>query len=246
MYTPNALFSTTIDYVPMTGYPMNSFPDFLTILLLLLVGGLGGYLITARLRQQTQTAVVRRDAVLLLERIEKVFKVVMAEGYFTEIYNYQDQKKILYVLNDPKKAMVIAKAKVLVGFDFAKLRFRQPEPGSRQLIIEAFPEPEVLSIDTDYQFYDINPGVLNYFKGDDYTKILEEAKHVMNERALQSDLPRIANNQVQYMMYQLTESMGWTLQLPPAEAQRLAELKQLADRTAPKLLPGGAETTPTA
>ncbi len=216
---------------------MTNFPDFLTILLLLLLGGAGGYVLTTRLRQQAQTAVVRRDAVLLLERIEKVFKVVMAEGYFTEIYNYQDEKKFLYVLKDPKKAMVIAKAKVLVGFDFAKMRFRQPEPGSRQLIIEAFPEPEVLSIDTDYQFYDINPGVLNYFKSDDYTRILEEAKQVMNERALQSDLPRIANNQVQYMMYQLTESMGWTLQLPPAETQRLAELKQQAELPVSKALP---------
>ncbi len=231
-------------FQPFPFLPMNSFPDFLTILLLLLTGGASGYLLTARLRRQAETTVIRRDAVLLLERIEKVFKVVMAEGYFTEIYNYQDQKKILYVLNDPKKAMVIAKAKVLVGFDFAKMRFRQPEPGSRQLIIEAFPEPEVLSIDTDYEFYDINPGVLNYFKGDDYTKILEEAKHVMNERAMQSDLPRIANNQVQYMMYQLTDSMGWTLQLPPADAKRLAELKQQAEDAAPKLLSAGAGPKP--
>ena len=89
----------------------------------------------------------------------------------------------------------------------------------------------MLSIDSDYKFYDINPGLLNHFTSDDYTQILEEAKQVMNERALHSDLPRIANNQVQYMIYQLSESMGWQLQLPPAEQKKLDELTARYDTT---------------
>ncbi|GAB4020893.1 DUF4230 domain-containing protein [Spirosoma koreense] len=203
--------------------------DFLTITLLLLVGAGGGVALANALRQRTGITEVRQDSVLLLERIEKVFKVVMAEGYFSEIYNYQDQKKILYVLNDPKKAMVIAKSKVLVGFDFAKVRFRIPADGEKKLVIEAFPQPEVLSIDTDYKFYDIQAGILNHFSGADYTQILDEAKQAMNERALQSDLPKIANNQIQYMMYQLASSMGWQLQLPEAEQRQLEALKEQAE-----------------
>lgn len=206
--------------------------DFLTTFLLLLVGAGGGAALANTVRKRTGISNVRRDSVLLLERIEKVFKVVMAEGYFSEIYNYQDQKKILYVLNDPKKAMVIAKAKVLVGFDFAKVRFRTSDNGDKKLIIESFPEPEVLSIDTDYTFYDIQAGILNHFSGGDYTQILDEAKQAMNERAMQSDLPKIANNQIQYMMYQLASSMGWQLQLPEAEQKKLEALKaQAEDKT---------------
>lgn len=215
--------------------------DFLTTVLLLLVGAGGGVGLASVLRKRTGVTDVRRDSVILLERIEKVFKVVMAEGYFSEIYNYQDQKKILYVLNDPKKAMVIAKAKVLVGFDFAKVRFRAPENGEKTLIIESFPPPEVLSIDTDYTFYDIQAGYLNHFSGDDYTKILDEAKQAMNERAMQSDLPKIANNQIQYMMYQLANSMGWQLQLPEAEQRQLEALREKAeapDVEPKRLLPG--------
>ncbi|AQG80351.1 DUF4230 domain-containing protein [Spirosoma montaniterrae] len=203
--------------------------DFLTITLLLLVGAGGGVAVANALRKRTGTTDVQRDSVLLLERIEKVFKVVMAEGFFSEIYNYQDQKKILYVLNDPKKAMVIAKSKVLVGFDFAKVRFRTPSEGEKRLVIEYFPEPEVLSIDTDYKFYDIQSGYLNHFNSEDYTKILDEAKQSMNERALQSDLPKIANNQIQYMMYQLASSMGWHLQLPEAHQKQLEALKEKAE-----------------
>ncbi len=211
--------------------------DFLTIALLLLVGAGGGVAVANALRKRSGTTDVQRDSVLLLERIEKVFKVVMAEGFFSEIYNYQDQKKILYVLNDPKKAMVIAKSKVLVGFDFAKVRFRLPEEGQKQLVIEYFPEPEVLSIDTDYKFYDIQSGYLNHFNSEDYTKILDEAKQAMNERALQSDLPKIANNQIQYMIYQLASSMGWHLQLPEAHQKQLEALKEKAENG--KRLPSG-------
>jgi hypothetical protein len=200
--------------------------DFLTVLLLLTVGLAGGFGIAMWLRRKPDAAVtdVRRESTLLLERIEKVFKVVMAEGYFSEIYNYQDQKKIMYVFNDPKKAMVIAKSKVLVGFDFKKVRFRVPEPGKKTLIVEAFPEPEILSVDTDYKFYDIQSGFLNHFDSETYTSILEEAKQAMQSRALESDLPRIANNQIQYMMFQLAGSMGWHLQLPEADQREIEAL----------------------
>ncbi|QKZ15817.1 DUF4230 domain-containing protein [Spirosoma sp. KUDC1026] len=207
--------------------------DFLTILLLLLVGGGAGITLANFLRSRTQSASTRYESTLLLERIEKVFKVVMAEGYFSEIYNYQDQRKIMYLFNDPKKAMIIARSKVLVGFDFAKVRFSVSDTDKRTLVIDSFPEPEVLSIDTDYKFYDIQAGLLNHFSGADYTQILEEAKQVMNERAMQSDLPKIANNQIQYMIYQLANSMNWQLQLPEAEQKKLEALQKQAEADKP-------------
>ena len=202
--------------------------DFLNTLLLLTVGVAGGVGLTSLLRRKSAAPVtdVRHESTLLLERIEKVFKVVMAEGYFSEIYNYQDQKTILYVFSDPKKAMIIAKSKVLVGFDFQKVRFRLPESGDKTLVVEAFPEPEILSIDTDYKFYDIQAGILNHFNSETYTSILDEAKQAMQSRAMESDLPRIANNQIQYMMYQLAGSMGWALQLPEGDQRKIEALDE--------------------
>src|SRR5690606_40294477 len=116
---------------------------------------------------------------LLLERIEKVFKVVMAEGYFTEIYNYQHDRNIWQLFKDKKKALVIAKAKVLVGYDFGKVRFRIDEQ-NRKIVVEHFPEPEVLSVDTDYKFYDIEQGWLNRFQSEDYTTILDRKSTRLN------------------------------------------------------------------
>jgi len=181
--------------------------SFLLSVLMLLTGGLlgGGFYHLTRRKEHSPAS---REATVLLERIEKVFKVVMAEGYFTEIYNYQHDKNIWQLFKDKKKALVISKAKVLIGYDFAKVRFRIDE-NERKLVVEYFPEPEVLSIDTDYKFYDIEQGWLNRFQSEDYTNILTEAKQAMQEKALQSDLPRIATNQIQFMIMQLAAGANW-------------------------------------
>jgi len=194
------------------------------ILSVMLGGSLGAGAYYFWSRRHLANSEPQKEATVLLERIEKVFKVVMAEGYFTEIYNYQHDKNIWNLIKDKKKALIIAKAKVLVGYDFGKLRYHI-EGLEKKMVIDYFPEPEVLSMDTDYKFYDIEQGWLNRFQSDDYTSILNEAKQTMNEKALQSDLPRIATNQVQLMMFQLAATMNWKIdmQLPEANKDLLDE-----------------------
>jgi hypothetical protein len=168
--------------------------------------------------------------------IEKVFKVVLAEGYFTEIYDHNSKKDFFGLFKSNKKALVIAKAKVAVGFDFGAMKFRKEE-GTRKLIIEEFPPAQIIAIDTDYKFYDINQGFLHKFNNEDYTSILNEAKKLMQEKAFESDLPNIANKQIGLMMNQLAASMNWeidmknTLRLlpePPALPEP-PEIKQAED-----------------
>lgn len=196
------------------------------IITLVLGGSLGFGIFYVLTQKQNANKQLVQSSTILLERIEKVFKVVMAEGYFTEIFDYKDDKTYWYLFKNSKKALVIAKAKVLVGFDFAKMRYRIDEK-TNKMVVEYFPDPEVLSIDTDYKFYDIENGLWNRFNQEDYTNLLVDAKQAMNEKALTSDLPRIANNQVQFMMYQLAASMGWNvdMNLPPTNQQKLEEFK---------------------
>ena len=206
---------------------------------LLLGGGIGYGLFYFAERKKTQLSRSAKSATILLERIEKVFKVVMAEGYFTEIFDYKDDKPFLYLFKNSKKALVIAKAKVLVGFDFGKMRFHIDET-TQKLVIDYFPEPEVLSIDTDYKFYDIENGIWNRFNHEDYTNLLVDAKQAMNDKALSGDLPRIANNQIQFMMYQLAASMDWGIEMQLAETNRkqLEKFSKYEEvKAEPKLLP---------
>ena len=166
---------------------------------------------------------LRQESTLLLERIEKVFKVVVAEGYFTEIYDHNSQKEFLGFFNVNKKALVISRAKVSVGFDFGRMKVKRDDV-SRKLIVEEFPDAEVLSIDTDYKFYDINKGWLNKFNHQDYTNILNEAKKVMQDKALTSDLPKVANRQVGLMMTQLAASMSWEVEFKQLSTSNSKEL----------------------
>jgi hypothetical protein len=173
---------------------------------------------------------LRQESSLLLERIEKVFKVVMAEGYFTEIYDHSSKKDFWGIFKANKKALVVAKAKVSVGFDFGKMKVRRDE-NTRKLIIEAFPEAEVLSVDTDYKFYDIDQGWLNKFNHEEYTAILGEAKRMMQEKALESDLPKVANRQIGLMMNQLAAAMNWEVDFKtlPESTQKLTELAEFVE-----------------
>lgn len=188
--------------------------DILIFLLAMLIGGVAAWQAFSwyyAKKFKTPKQDVTAESHLLLERIEKVFKVVLAEGYFTEIYDHNTKKDFFGIFKTNSKALVVAKAKVSVGYDFAKMRFRR-DHHSRTLVIEQFAEPEIISIDTDYKFYDINQGILNKFDNEDYTAILAEAKKLMQEKAQESELPLIAQKQVQIMMQQLCASAGWQLE----------------------------------
>lgn len=188
--------------------------DVLVFILAMILGGIAAWQIfnwyySKKFKAPKQD--VATEAHLLLERIEKVFKVVLAEGYFTEIYDHNTKKDFFGIFKTNSKALVVAKAKVSVGYDFAKMKFRR-DHSSRTLVIEHFADPEIISIDTDYKFYDINQGILNKFDNEDYTAILAEAKKLMQEKAQESELPQIAQKQVQLMMQQLCASAGWQLE----------------------------------
>ena len=189
---------------------MEVFLFFLALLLGAFVSWQGfGWYYAKKINKSKQDATV--ESQVLLERIEKVFKVVLAEGFFTEIYDHNTKKDFFGIFKTNSKALVVAKAKVSVGFDFAKMRFRRDHL-NRKLVVEHFAEAEILSIDTDYTFYDLNQGLLNKFDNEDYTEILSEAKKLMQEKASQSELPQIAQQQIELMMQQLCASVGWQLE----------------------------------
>lgn len=210
--------------------------EFLLFLVAIAIGGIAAWQIFnwmygKKLRDNKEE--LRQESTLLLERIEKVFKVVMAEGYFTEIYDHSSKKEFMGFFKVNKKALVVSRAKVSVGFDFGKMKVKRDET-TRKLVVEQFPEAEILSIDTDYKFYDIDQGWLNKFNHEDYTNILNEAKKVMQEKALTSDLPKVANRQVGLMMNQLAASMNWEVefkQLPISEQKTLAEFADFQEES---------------
>ena len=63
---------------------------------------------------------VKESSHTVVESIRKVFKIVLAEGYFNELYNFEDTRKFFGLIPSTKRALVIIQAKVLVGYNFEK------------------------------------------------------------------------------------------------------------------------------
>lgn len=200
------------------------------IVLAFLGGGIASYGVFALYQKFTgkDQQLIKNESTILLEKVEKVFKIVLAEGHFSEIYDHTSEKEILFGLTTTnKKALIVAKAKVLVGYDFSKVKINWVY-GTRKMIVQEFPEPEILSVDSDYKFYDIDQGLFNKFKNEDYTQLLSDAKQTMQHKAIASELPRIAKKQAIVMLNQMASTMGWDIdfkQIPPSEEIKLIEEK---------------------
>jgi len=151
---------------------------------------------------------------VLLNRVEKVFKLVLAEGFFSEIVDFRNENKKLFgLLSSTKKSLLIVDAKVLIGFDFKKVKLEIDER-SRSIKFTHLPEPEVLSMETDFKFYDINNGILNKFKSEDYTEILKAGKEHIKTKVNNSELIAAAHAQLNVLIEQITSEGGYKLDQP--------------------------------
>ncbi len=156
---------------------------------------------------------VEENAQVLLERIRKVAKLVTVEGYFTEVYDYKDYWGYdLPFLR--KKALLRVKARVSVGYDLERMKI-DLRPERRLLIISNIPDPEIISIDHDIDYYDISQGTFNSFSEADYNRLNARAKEYIEARALDSDLMEQAaeqGNQLLEVIEFMAKSAGYEVQ----------------------------------
>ena len=154
------------------------------------------------------------QSVILLDKIKKVCKFITVEGDFAEIYHYEDVKeRFLKLVTSRKKALVVINAKAHVGFDLSKI---QLESDTKTKIVKLFhfPQPEVLSIETDLNYYDKTDGMFNKFEASDLTELHNEAKlHIMN-KVPESGLYEIAKKEALdsvLLIESIVETIGWKL-----------------------------------
>jgi hypothetical protein len=88
------------------------------------------------------------------------------------------------------------------------------DEGNKRIVLDNFPQPEVLSIEPELEFYDIKSGFFNFFAPDDLTKLNSEAKTHIREKIPESGLMETARNealQTVLIMEKIVETIGWTL-----------------------------------
>ena len=117
------------------------------------------------------------------------------------------------LVSSKKKALVVIKAKAHIGYDLSKILMHADE-GKKTIILDNFPQPEVLSIEPELEFYDIKSGFFNFFAPDDLTKLNAEAKSHIREKIPESGLMDTARKealQTVLIMEKIVETIGWTL-----------------------------------
>ena len=160
--------------------------------------------------------VVTEDAKVLLEKVQRVCKLVTVEGTFSDIYSYKD-----YAYYDispfQKKALMTVNAKVQVGIDLTKSKFKSNSL-TKTLIISDIPPPEILSIETDLKYYDITEGTFNSFSEAELTKLNQNAKEQIRQKAQNSSLIHIADEQGNAIFDIITlfcNDAGWQVVFDP-------------------------------
>lgn len=176
----------------------------------LLLGAVIMFLIS-KLPDKRKKVVVKENSHTVVESIRKVFKIVFAEGHFNELYNFEETKKLFGFIPSTKRALVVIKAKVLVGYDFEKCVWEIDELNQKIKMI-SFPEPEILSIEPDYLYYNFDEGIFNLLGRADLTRIQINGKKQVEIAAINSHLPKIAADQMRTILTEVVQSRNWELE----------------------------------
>jgi hypothetical protein len=176
----------------------------------LLLGAVIMFLIS-KLPNKRKQRVVTENSHTVVESMRKVFKIVFAEGHFNELYNFEETKKLFGFIPSTKRALVVIKAKVLVGYDFEKCVWEIDEINQKIKMI-AFPEPEILSIEPDYLYYNFDEGIFNLLGRADLTRIQINGKKQVEIAAINSHLPKIAADQMRTILTEVVQSRNWELE----------------------------------
>ena len=69
-------------------------------------------------------AILQENSMLIQQQINKVSKLIVTEGHFSEVYNYKDSKELFGpLLTANKKALVVVNADVTIAYDLNKIVF---------------------------------------------------------------------------------------------------------------------------
>lgn len=190
----------------------------------LIIGAIIAFLIVklANVKKKKSSTVVSSHTVV--ESMKKVFKIVVAEGQLNEIYNYENTKKLLKFIPSTKKALVIVRAKVLVGYDIEKCKWQANEETKTITLLE-FPKPEILSLEPDFNYYYFEDDLFNFINRKDLQEIQDLAKNQVRKVAQQSNLMKIASDQMKTLLTEVVGANQWGIE----NLEKVEDYKYLPD-----------------
>ena len=186
----------------------------------LLLGLAAGVLITRGFYANSMSQQKKHtEAVVLLEKIETVRKLITVEGNYIERYGEQYEKPVTFYIPFPatfnfsKKAWIEVQGKVLAGYDMKDVSIAL-DSVNKTITLSNLPQAEIIAIDHNIKYENFEESFFNSFSEEDYTKMTENAKKVLETDALNDHLLSKAEEQGNAMidvMKFMVENAGWTL-----------------------------------
>ncbi|MEO0572773.1 MAG: DUF4230 domain-containing protein [Bacteroidota bacterium] len=185
----------------------------LETLLGIVLGAILMYWLYSRTNKKRRKELVKHQSTIILDRIKRVCKLVSVEGDFAEIYNYENTKEGFLKISSKKKALVLINAKAQVGYDLKKVKL-SADNNRKVIVLNEFPEPEILSIESNIKFYDIKNGLFNSFDSEDLTELNQQAKSHVRGKIPDSGLLDTAKKEALeavLIIEKIVETIGWKL-----------------------------------
>ncbi|MBU2939091.1 DUF4230 domain-containing protein [Lacinutrix sp. C3R15] len=180
----------------------------------IIIGVLASLGVVTYVKSIKKKQLVNTQSLLLLDKIKTVCKFITVEGDFAEIYHYEDVKeRFLKLVTSKKKALVVINAKAHVGYDLSKIEL-ESDKENKKIIIKYFPQPEVLTVETNLNYYDKKDGYFNKFEASDLTGLNQEAKQHILDKVPESGLIEVAQKEALetiLLMENIVETIGWKL-----------------------------------
>ena len=180
----------------------------------IIIGILASIGVMTYIKSVRNKSLIKTQSVLLLDKIKTVCKFITVEGDFAEIYHYEDVKeRFLKLVTSRKKALVVINAKAHVGYDLSKIDL-EANNDKKQIILNHFPQPEVLTIETNLNYYDKREGYFNRFEAVDLTELNQEAKQHILDKIPESGLFNSAQKEALeaiLLIENIVQTIRWTL-----------------------------------
>ena len=179
--------------------------------------------------KKEEQIILKENSALIQEQLKNVSKLVVTEGHFSEVFSYENSKRMFGDLIEvEKKALVVVNADVTIAYDLSKIEYNIDE-ATKTLKILTIPKEEI-KINPDFEYYDIQADYLNPFEAKDYNEIKKTVKQQLMKKIEASDLKSNAQNRLLSELskfYILTNSLGWTLEYNQAPIESLEVFNNL-------------------
>src|SRR5690606_19020421 len=145
--------------------------------------------------QKEDKIILKEHSALIQEQLKNVGKLVVTEGHYSQVFNYNKSEALFgNLVNVEKKAVVIVNSEVSVAYDLSKIEYKI-DSENKILHILIIPKEEI-KISPDFEYYDVQDDFLSPFVAKDYNAIKDNVNRALLKKFENSDLKSNAKNRL--------------------------------------------------